>query len=63
MFFIISVVKLSFYTNRKISLSEKGATERSAGDVDNFMHAQNDSSARLGDVMGDLSSKFRAEEQ
>ena len=45
--------------DRKISLSERGASERSAGDIEGYMNAQNDSSARLGDVMGDLSSKFR----
>ena len=44
---------------RKISLSERGAEERSAGDVENYMQSQSDSSARLGDVMGDLGRKLR----
>ena len=44
--------------DRKISLSEKGASERSAGDVDGFMQKQPESGARLGDVMGDLSRKL-----
>ena len=45
--------------DRKISLSERGASERSAGDVDGFMRQQGDASARLGDVMGDLGRKLR----
>ncbi|MCO4747763.1 MAG: 30S ribosomal protein S1 [Proteobacteria bacterium] len=44
--------------DRKISLSERGAEERSAGDVDNYMEAQPESGARLGDVMGDLGRKL-----
>ena len=43
---------------RKISLSERGAEERSAGDVESYMQSQSDSSARLGDVMGDLGRKL-----
>jgi small subunit ribosomal protein S1 len=48
--------------DRKISLSEKGATDRSAGDIEGYMEKQNDSGARLGDVMGDLSRRLGAEE-
>ncbi len=48
--------------DRKISLSEQGAEERSAGDVEGFMAQQSDSGARLGDVMGDLGRKLRGEE-
>ena len=44
--------------DRKISLSERGALERAEGDAKGYQHAQRDASARLGDVMGDLSSKF-----
>ncbi|MBN2800546.1 MAG: 30S ribosomal protein S1 [Deltaproteobacteria bacterium] len=44
---------------RKISLSEKGAEERTAGDVDNYMETQTTSGARLGDLMGDIGSKLR----
>ncbi len=44
--------------DRKISLSERGALERSEGDVDGYMQNQGDAGARLGDVMGDLSAKF-----
>jgi len=45
--------------DRKISLSERGAIERSAGDIENYMQNQSDASARLGDVMGDLSRKLK----
>jgi len=48
--------------DRKISLSERGALERSDGDVDGYMNSQVESGARLGDVMGDLSAKFGGEE-
>jgi small subunit ribosomal protein S1 len=47
--------------DRKISLSEKGAAERGeegGGSVDEYMARQGESSARLGDVMGDLSRKL-----
>ena len=47
--------------DRKISLSEKGATERGSdegGSVEDYMARQGESSARLGDVMGDLSKKL-----
>jgi small subunit ribosomal protein S1 len=46
--------------DRKISLSEKGATERTEGteQVQEYMAKQGDSSARLGDVMGDLGRKL-----
>ncbi|MCB9687022.1 MAG: 30S ribosomal protein S1 [Alphaproteobacteria bacterium] len=45
--------------DRKISLSERGAQERSAGDIEGYMNTQSDASARLGDVMGDLSRKLK----
>lgn len=45
--------------DRKISLSEKGATERAeSGNVSDYMASQGDGSARLGDVMGDLGRKL-----
>jgi small subunit ribosomal protein S1 len=47
--------------DRKISLSEKGATERSAGDIEGYMQNQSDAGARLGDVMGDLSKRLQDE--
>ncbi len=47
---------------RKISLSEKGAEERTAGDVENYMEQQRETGARLGDVMGDLGRKLRGED-
>jgi len=47
--------------DRKISLSERGALERSEGDVEGFMEKQGDAGARLGDVMGDLGAKLRGE--
>ena len=47
--------------DRKISLSEKGATERSAGDIEGYMQNQSDAGARLGDVMGDLSKRLQEE--
>jgi small subunit ribosomal protein S1 len=40
---------------RKISLSERGATDREEGDEKGYMERQGDAGARLGDVMGDLS--------
>ena len=43
---------------RLAPLSERGAEERSAGDVESYMQSQSDSSARLGDVMGDLGRKL-----
>jgi small subunit ribosomal protein S1 len=46
--------------DRKISLSERGAVERSAGDIEGYMQNQSDASARLGDVMGDLSRKLKS---
>jgi small subunit ribosomal protein S1 len=45
--------------DRKISLSERGASERAAGDVDDYRRRQGDPGARLGDLMGDLSRKLR----
>ncbi len=44
--------------DRKISLSERGAVERQERGGSEFV-PPSDSSARLGDVMGDLSRKFR----
>jgi small subunit ribosomal protein S1 len=46
--------------DRKISLSEKGATTRgeTEGNMETFMKQQGDSSARLGDVMGNLGRKL-----
>ncbi|MEL6346896.1 MAG: 30S ribosomal protein S1 [Myxococcota bacterium] len=46
--------------DRKISLSERGASERGTeqGSVEDYMARQGESSARLGDVMGDLSKKL-----
>jgi predicted RNA-binding protein with RPS1 domain len=45
---------------RKISLSEKGAEERGgeSGSADDYLKAQSTGSARLGDIMGDLSQKL-----
>jgi len=47
--------------DEKISLSEKGASDRSAGDIEGFMEKQNDAGARLGDVMGDLSRRLQGD--
>ncbi len=49
--------------DRKISLSEKGATDRSEdeGSIEDYMARQGESSARLGDVLGDLSKKLGGE--
>ena len=46
--------------DRKISLSEKGAEEHAetGNSVEEYMARQGKSSARLGDVMGDLSKKL-----
>jgi small subunit ribosomal protein S1 len=51
--------------DRKISLSEKGATERGGedgGSIQEYMQQQGDSSARLGDVLGDIGSKLSRED-
>ncbi len=45
----------------KISLSEKGAADRSAGDIEGYMQKQSDAGARLGDVMGDLSRRLQGD--
>ena len=46
--------------DRKVSLSEKSAAERAqGGDVREILRRQGDSSARLGDIMGDLSKRMR----
>jgi small subunit ribosomal protein S1 len=44
--------------DRKMSLSEAGAAESADGDVESMMEQQTTSSARLGDVMGDLGRKL-----
>jgi len=49
--------------DRKVSLSERGAVERSAGDIEGYMSKQQESSARLGDVMGDLSRKLKSKSE
>jgi small subunit ribosomal protein S1 len=49
--------------DRKVSLSERGAVERSAGDIEGYMEKQSDSGARLGDVMGDLSRKLKSKSE
>jgi small subunit ribosomal protein S1 len=49
--------------DRKISLSERGALERTEGDTEGFMQKQNDAGARLGDLMGDLGAKLRGEDE
>ncbi len=51
--------------DRKISLSEKGAIERGTdhSSVEEYMARQGESSARLGDVLGDLSRKLNAESE
>jgi small subunit ribosomal protein S1 len=49
--------------DRRISLSERGAVERgeTEGSVKEYMAQQGDSSARLGDVFGELGVKLRGE--
>ena len=49
--------------DRKISLSEKGAEERNdqEGSLDEYVARQGESTARLGDVLGDLSRKLGGE--
>ncbi|HCH64277.1 MAG TPA: 30S ribosomal protein S1, partial [Deltaproteobacteria bacterium] len=49
--------------DRRISLSERGAVERgeTEGSVQEYMAQQGDSSARLGDVFGELGVKLRSE--
>ncbi len=47
--------------DEKISLSEKGAADRSAGDIEGYMQKQSDAGARLGDVMGDLSRRLQGD--
>ena len=51
--------------DRRISLSERGAAERgeNEGSVQEYMAQQGDSSARLGDVFGDIGAKLRAEDE
>jgi len=49
--------------DRKVSLSERGAVERSAGDIEGYMEKQSESGARLGDVMGDLSRKLKSKSE
>ena len=46
--------------DRKISLSERSATDRArGGDMKEILKRQRDSSTRLGDIMGDLSRRMR----
>jgi small subunit ribosomal protein S1 len=45
--------------DQKVSLSERGASEREPGDTGGYAAQQNASSARLGDVMGDLSRRLK----
>ncbi len=45
--------------DRKMSLSEKGATERAAGDVEDYRRRSGEAGARLGDVMGDVAKKLK----
>jgi small subunit ribosomal protein S1 len=46
--------------DRKVSLSEKSAVDRAkGGDMREILRRQGDSSARLGDIMGDLSRRMR----
>jgi small subunit ribosomal protein S1 len=45
--------------DRRISLSERMAADRAGGDVEGYIATQRASSARLGDVMGDLGRKLR----
>ncbi len=50
--------------DRKISLSEKGAEERNVDttSISDFIARQGESSARLGDIMGDISRKLSGAE-
>lgn len=46
--------------DRKISLSERSATDRAkGGDVKEVARRQRDSTTRLGDIMGDISRRMR----
>ncbi|MDP2314329.1 MAG: 30S ribosomal protein S1 [Pseudomonadota bacterium] len=46
--------------DRKVSLSERSAADRAkGGDMKEVLRKQGDSSARLGDIMGDLSRRMR----
>jgi small subunit ribosomal protein S1 len=46
--------------DRKISLSERSATDRAkGGDMREILRRQRDSSTRLGDLMGDISRRMR----
>ena len=46
--------------DRKVSLSEKAAADRArGGDMKEVLKRQGDSSARLGDIMGDLSRRMK----
>jgi len=49
--------------DRKVSLSERSASERAkGGDVKEILRKQGDASARLGDIMGDLSRRMKERE-
>ena len=50
--------------DRKVSLSEKAAADRArGGDMKEVLKRQGDSSARLGDIMGDLSRRMKEREE
>ncbi len=56
---LVEIIRIDAH-DRRISLSERGATERGAneGGVEDYMARQGGSTARLGDIMGDLSKKL-----
>jgi small subunit ribosomal protein S1 len=48
--------------DRKVSLSEKSAIDRArGGDMNEVLRKQGDSSAKFGDIMGDLSRRMKSE--
>ena len=49
--------------DRKVSLSEKSAVDRArGGDMSEVLRKQGDSSAKFGDIMGDLSKRMKTRE-
>jgi len=56
---MVEIIRIDAH-DRRISLSERGASERSGaeGSVEEYMARQGGSTARLGDIMGDLSKKL-----
>ena len=56
---MVEIIRIDGH-DRRISLSERGATDRSAGEgtPDDYMSRQSGATARLGDIMGDLSKKL-----